>query len=131
MPENSGYVRDIGTARKWGKAPLEFINKIAEPQYAWTPLDYALASAHEIIESERCPQCGIVAWHAYSSNSNIRFEIEDHTCESCMVLDRHNDDMKEKKPGVTPTIKTSTYDDSELPSREDWFEELNSKYNNE
>lgn len=87
-------------------------------------MDYGLAEAYKMFEDERCPQCGVHSWHAYSSNRDIRFSIEDHKCESCAVLDEHNEKQKDKKHGVTPTIKTDTYSEEPVPSRTDWFDEL-------
>lgn len=38
------------------------------------------------------------------------------------MLDEHNDKQKDKKHGVTPTIKTETYSEEPLPTRTEWFE---------
>lgn len=85
-------------------------------------MDYGLAEAYKIIEDERCPQCGVHMWHAYSTEQDIQFSIEEQKCESCAVLDEHNDKQKDKKHGVTPTIKTTTYSGEDLPTRRSWFE---------
>lgn len=91
-------------------------------------MDYGLAEAYKIFEEERCPQCGIHLWHAYSDDSNIKFDIEEVKCESCVVLDQHNDNSKDKKPGVTPSVQTGVYfEEDPLPTRSDWFKELNKK----
>lgn len=87
-------------------------------------MDYGLAEAYKIFEDERCPHCGTHMWHAYSDNQNIKFDISEIKCESCVVLDEHNDKQKDKKPGVTPTIKTGTFfEEDSLPTRSDWFHE--------
>ena len=62
-------------------------------------------------------------WHAYSDNQNIKFDIEEIKCEACVVLDEHNDKQKDKKAGVTPSIKTGAYfEEDGLPTRSDWFQ---------
>lgn len=87
-------------------------------------MDYGLAEAYKIFEDERCQQCGTHMWHAYSDNQNIKFDIEEIKCEACVVLDDHNEKQKDKKPGITPSIKTDTYfEDDPLPTRSDWFQE--------
>lgn len=87
-----------------------------------------MAEAFKIFEDERCPQCGTHLWHAFSEDQNIKFDIEEIKCEACVVLDDHNDKEKEKKHGVTPSIKTGTYfDEDPLPTRSDWFAEMSKK----
>lgn len=67
-------------------------------------------------------------WHAYSEDQNIKFDIDEIKCEACVVLDEHNDKQKDKKPGVTPSIKTGTFfEEDDLPTRSDWFKELQEK----
>lgn len=101
------------------------IFRIKKSNYKWTALDYGLAEAYNIYESERCPQCGTHAWHAYSHDQNIKFEINETKCEACVVLDEHNEKQKDRKPGVTPSIKTGVYIEGEpLPGRNDWFVEM-------
>lgn len=115
-------ISKIGAALKWGKAPLEFLYRSKKKHYKWTRMDYGLAEAYKIFEDERCPQCGTHIWHAHSDDQNIKFEIEEIKCESCVVLDEHNEKTKDKKAGVTPSIKTDVYlEDEPLPTRTDWF----------
>lgn len=100
----------------------------SKKHYKWEPLDYGLAEAYKIFEDERCPQCGTHIWHAFSEDQNIKFDIEEVKCESCVVLDTHNEKEKDKKPGVTPSIKTGVYlDDEPLPTRSDFFKHEHKK----
>lgn len=111
----------------WGKSPLEVIHR--KKYKKWKRLDYGLAEAYKIFKDERCPHCGTHIWHAYSEDQNIKIDIEEIKCESCVVLDEHNEKEKDKKAGVTPTIKISSYfpDDIPVPTRSDWFQDLQRK----
>lgn len=89
------------------------------------PLDYAVAVAVKTIEDSRCPKCGVLAWHAYSTDSMIEFVCEDIHCQSCAEKERIESEEKEREPGVTKVVKARPALEGEpLPSRQDFFERL-------
>jgi predicted nucleic-acid-binding Zn-ribbon protein len=88
--------------------------------------DYALALAYETLESEKCPKCGVPAWHAYSENNAIAFEHDHIDCQSC-AYDEMNSKGKKKRPGRTEYVKAIPEEGCELPDRKDFQQEMLAK----
>lgn len=83
-------------------------------------MDYALAMAYEMVDAEKCPQCGVAAHWAYSEDPSIEFELEEVTCWSC-VHKAGDKKAKDPKPGVTHVVKPVPVDGYELPDRADFI----------
>lgn len=86
--------------------------------------DYVLAMAFESLEAEKCGKCGVPAWWAFSENSAIAFEMDEHKCESCAHKDAADKKVKEEKPGVTRFVKAVPIEGMELPTRTDFQNEM-------
>jgi hypothetical protein len=85
--------------------------------------DYALATAYETIENEKCPKCGVPIWYAYSENGAIDFEHDHIDCESCKFDEQNT--PKKKKPGRTLFVKPIPAEGCEaLPTRADFQMEM-------
>lgn len=84
--------------------------------------DYALALAYETIDSEKCPKCAVPIWYAYSENNTIDFEHDHIDCASC-AYDEQNT-PKKKKPGRTLFVKAIPEEGCELPTRQDFQQEM-------
>lgn len=90
--------------------------------------DYVLALAYETIESEKCGKCGVPAWYAFSEDSAIAFEMDEHTCHSCAHKEAADKKVKEEKPGVTRFVKAVPEDGfDKLPDRRDFQNEMLAK----
>lgn len=83
-------------------------------------MDYALAMAYEMVESEKCPQCGVPAHWAYSEDNAIEFEMEEVTCWACVHKDGDKK-AKDAKAGVTHVLKAVAVEGYELPDRADFI----------
>lgn len=83
--------------------------------------DFNLAMAYESLDAEKCGKCGVPAWHAFSEDSRIAFELAEHECYSCAHKESAEEKMKDKeknKPGVTRYVKPVPEEGfKELPSR--------------
>jgi hypothetical protein len=89
------------------------------------PLDYSVAEAVKVIEDSRCPKCGVLAWHAYSTDSYIEFECEDVTCQACAHKEEAEEKEKDKRPGTTKVVRAKNAIEGEpLPGRLDFFKRL-------
>lgn len=84
--------------------------------------DYALATAYETIESEKCGKCGVPIWWAYSENSLIDFEHDHIDCESCNFDEKNK--PKNPKAGRTLYVRAIPIEGEELPTREDFQNEM-------
>ena len=74
---------------------------------------------------ERCSQCGTPAWWAFSSNNEIQFKVEDHTCEACAERDRAEEKQEKRQPGTHKIVRTVPAVEGEpLPTRGDFYEEI-------
>ena len=88
-------------------------------------LDYAVAQAVKVIEDSRCPKCGVLIWHAYSTDNYIEFECEDVTCQACAHKEEVEEKEKDRKPGVTKVVRAKNAVEGEpLPGRIDFFKRL-------
>jgi hypothetical protein len=87
-----------------------------------------LAVAFETLESEKCGKCGVPAWHAFSEDATIAFEMDEHECHACAHKDKADEKVKKEKPGVTRFVKAVPEDGfDELPSRGDFQEQMLAK----
>lgn len=85
------------------------------------PLDYSLAVAFETLDSEKCGKCGLPAWHAFSEDNSIEFEMDEHKCHACEYKEKADEKVKKEKPGVTRFVKAVPVEGFEhLPSRHDF-----------
>lgn len=86
--------------------------------------DYALATAYETLESEKCPKCGVPAWFAYSENNAIAFEHDHIDCAACAWDEQNTGKNEKKKPGQTKFVKPVPEMGFELPTRKDFQAEM-------
>lgn len=93
-------------------------------------MDFVLATAFETIEAEKCGKCGVPAWWAFSEDSAVAFEMDEHVCHSCAhkEQDDKKNAKKDPKPGVTRFVKAIPEEGFEdLPSRADFQESMIAK----
>lgn len=111
---------------KWGLAPSSIMLGRKKKQRYFEHYDYALAVAMEILDDEKCPKCGLPAWHAYSENNAIGFELDHITCHSCEFKELEEKKNKdEDHPGRTVFVKAySEVEGEPLPGRRDFQEEV-------
>lgn len=89
--------------------------------------DYALATAFETLEEEKCPKCGVPIWFAYSENNAITFEHDHVDCASCAFDEQNTPKSERKRPGRTKYVRAIPEEGCELPSRQDFQTEMIAK----
>lgn len=109
----------IKTAKEWGWSPSAILREAKNPHKAHR-IDYALAMAYEMVESEKCPQCGVPAFLAYSDNYAITFEMDEVTCYSCAHKGEHSKD-KQLDEGTTLVVRAVAEEGFELPDRQEFI----------
>lgn len=99
-----------------------------QPTDPWTPFDFMLVEALQILEDETCNECGNPIWVCRNENAtNVGFKIKTTKCFAKAELDKWReveDKKKKKKYGEMPYIAAYTYDDGPLPSRQEYYESL-------
>ena len=86
--------------------------------------DYALATAYETLESEKCPKCAVPIWFAYSENNAIDFEHDHIDCQSCAWDEQNTRKGEKPRPGRTKYVKAVPVEGMELPTRADFQLEM-------
>lgn len=108
------------TAKEWGWSPTALVRGAKNP-HKHHPADYNFAHAAETLLAEKCPQCGVPIWYAFSTDRSIAFKLKDITCYACEHKETATKD-KDKKPGVSQVVYAVPEDGfDELPSREDYL----------
>jgi len=104
-----------------------------QPTDAWTPFDFMLVEAMQMLEDETCAECGNPVWVCRNEEaSNVGFKVKITKCYGKAELDkwREKEEKKEssiKRYGEMPYIVAYTYDDSPMPTRKSYYESLSDK----
>lgn len=110
-------------AKDWGWSPTALIRHADDPRTPH-PMDYAFAHAVRTIQEEHCPRCGVPIWHAYSTDSNVRFELDEVTCYACQFKEQEERKLHDE-PGVTRFVRAFQDDETvPLPDRAAFFEQM-------
>ncbi len=51
-----------------------------QPTDPWTPYDFKLLEAYQILQDETCPTCGNPIWICRTTNSDVVFKMRKTTC---------------------------------------------------
>jgi hypothetical protein len=101
-----------------------------QPSDPWVPLDFLLVEAMEILEEETCAECGNPIWICRNENaSNVGFKIKTAVCYAKYEFDKWQEAQEKKKDsgkkhGQFPYIQAYTYDDSDMPSRMQFYKDM-------
>jgi hypothetical protein len=101
----------------------------------WDALDRALIEAYQILEDERCPECGQPTWICRNDDPNIQFEIKKDVCYAKRALEEKNADLKDIKNakdrakakaswGAIEYPTPFTLDESPLPTRKEYYDRV-------
>ncbi len=119
----------LQTAMELRLPPLIFINEDRQPSDGWSAEDKKLALAWTILQKETCPKCGQPLWICRSSNNMLGFKVRKGLCYATAELERYNEAQEKKKQNLKPGeyLYTVPYmmNDTDLPSRQDWLDEMN------
>jgi hypothetical protein len=102
-----------------------------QPRDDWDEFDFLLIEAYQILESERCSQCGLPRWICHSEDSDVRIDLRDDTCFVKREIDAekelHSKDANYVAPHGTVTVPdVSTWSKKPLDFRvrEQYYEGL-------
>lgn len=93
-----------------------------QPRDDWDEFDFLLIEAYQILENERCEQCGLPEWICHNGDSDIRIDLDDDTCFVKREIDAENElhskDANYKAPhGTVSRPKVSTWSKKPLDFR--------------
>lgn len=96
----------------------------------WSKLDIVLAEAYQILENERCGQCGLPKYICQNASNDIDFHIEEEECHAIAAKEKHEkrkagrNKKSEPKPGVAVTYSPYTLSGKPLTSyRGEYYED--------
>lgn len=64
-----------------------------QPSDPWIEEDFLLLEAFQILEQERCGQCGLPRYICHTSDTRVRFDIHEDTCEAKYEVERHEENL--------------------------------------
>ena len=101
-----------------------------QPSEPWTPFDFKLLEAYQILQEETCQECGNPIWICRNeSAANVGFKIKSAKCFAKAELDKwHEREEKKssskKKYGEYPYVVPYTYDGGDMPTRMSYYQSL-------
>ena len=133
MPENHHILTKIRAAITANIRPCAVIYR-EQPDTDWTTLDFQLLEAYQIIEDEKCPQCGNPVWLCRSTADNIEWASKTSVCQATKAKEAktaardktHKVDAKTKAGWgridyVVPRVPSYFPEGTELPTRKDFY----------
>jgi hypothetical protein len=104
-----------------------------QPTDPWIDFDFMLVEAMQMLEDETCNECGNPVWVCRNEEaSNVGFRIKITKCFAKAELDKWREAEEKKSSskkhyGELPYIDTYTYDGSDLPTRDSYYQQLADK----
>lgn len=99
----------------------------------WDKRDRNLLEAYQLLEDERCSECGNPVWICRSENPDITFRIEKSVCHAKRYYEEITTDMSsyktakerseaKRKFGLIQYPVAQMPDDGPLPTRREFYE---------
>lgn len=101
-----------------------------QPSEPWTPFDFKLLEAYQILQDETCQECGNPIWICRNESAhNVGFKIKIARCFAKAELDKWHETQdknknKKKTYGEYPYTVAYTYDDGPMPTRLSYYQNL-------
>lgn len=68
-----------------------------QPGDPWTPFDFKLLEAYQILQDETCPRCGHPVWLCRSKSNRVEFKAEEGYCSGERAVEERKDASRDKK----------------------------------
>ena len=95
------YLHLIETAKAWGIRPSAAILG-RDSRGPWDKWDILLANAHQILEKERCAQCGLPRYICHTEDEGVHFDVEVDTCDAKKAIHFYEKNHSGKNGYVAP-----------------------------
>lgn len=108
----------------------------AQPDEPWTPFDFKILEAYQIMEDEQCPKCGQPIWLCRSTDNRIEWKLDSSICYASRKQEesqwyRHNPKKKPDKSeradwgkSYFPVPFVPDNVGGELPTRDEFYASL-------
>lgn len=104
-----------------------------QPTEPWSPYDFKLLDAYQVLQDETCQKCGNPLWLCRSQSPNLHAVVRQARCNGTAALERteksRSDDKRGRKkrellPGEYDYVTFETINpEMPLPTRTDWLNE--------
>jgi hypothetical protein len=98
-----------------------------QPGKKWTEEDFLLLEAYQILEDERCSQCGLPRYICHSDDRRIQFWVDSDTCNAKYEVDKRMESVKEPPKGTVLVPHPFMTDDSDFVELRGPYYEAESK----
>lgn len=78
------------------------------PGEAWSPRDWALAQAVELLDRTRCRDCGQPAWLSHDKSLARKWQVVADRCYSCDAISRRAAKVDQDPVNAPEAIKYSS-----------------------
>lgn len=78
----------IEASIKFGVRPSSLILG-ADTSKPWGKWDLLLAEAYQILQDERCPQCGLYRWICGNDDEAVQFDVVEESCVAIAEKDKY------------------------------------------
>lgn len=105
-----------------------------QPTAPWVAFDFILLEAYQRLQDEICPKCGHPVWLCRSSSTDVNFEVQTAYCFAERALKEAEDKARPRESRAKRDEKKTWGEfryatpiappGRELPSRQDYFNEL-------
>lgn len=65
-----------------------------QPTDPWTPFDFKLLEAYQMLQDELCPKCGHPVWLCRSESNRVQFKVRAAVCYAERALREKEDQSK-------------------------------------
>jgi len=99
-------------------------------------MDRALLEAYQILEDEKCPECGQPTWICRNDDANLQFTVKKDVCYAKRAVEEKNADLKSVKDskerakiragwGAIEYPSPYMIDGSPIPTRREYYDRIN------
>ena len=73
-----------------------------QPGKRWNDHDFLLLEAYQVLEAERCSQCGQLKWICHNDDSDVGFKIHEDVCYAMREIEETDRENSKSKNYVKP-----------------------------
>lgn len=77
-----------------------------QPSKPWNKHDFLILEAYQILEDERCGQCGLPRYICHSEDNEVRFRIEEDTCAAMVDKEAYEEQKRGSNSDYKPPLGT-------------------------
>lgn len=119
--------------------PTSGILQSRRPFGKWTAMDWACLEAYQMVQNERCAQCGGPKWICHNEDGDIGFKVVEDICFATKEIETQDEKKQNRNSNYKPPkgvrVRPEAFRYSGRPidgdMREAYYEALSAKMNPE